>query len=786
MAWILYHPPNGEEGTELNPFLWCSPSPFWIGDSTFYFLSDGQSREILGTYGSWYPPVTLNPSTTYTWYIEHWSYDDPPVLRGTSPTYSFTTTAGPTPPSKAINPTPEHEDTGVDFSDFTISWENGGGATSYDMYFGQGATLVPLGNQAGTSKVVPIVTSPKDYYNEGDNAYQASMYASSWESQTITANSSYDLKKLRLKLFREGLPGILTISIKAVVDGKPSGADLVFTTIDGDLLTTNTSGQWKIITLPSIYSVGIGDKFAIVVRRSGADGPKFGWRVDSTAPSYSGGCRVRSTDSGETWTEYPDRDFMFETHEEDIDYSLGELELDWNLPFNWRIDAKNDDGTTTGDVWNFSTSNLPAKPVNPTPANGEEHVSVYLGKIEWEDGNPENPADSYDVYFSKVGQIYWPIKLGSTSNTYFLLPSSLYTSENYNWRVDAVNESGTTTGDMWYFTTQPVAGWIRAGFSLGDEGVGIAGDIAMDDDKYLYISGDGHPEADFYYPTLKKVDPDTGEVLWTALSLNNSLCPGKLCFKDGYIYTAGPTYPRKFDADTGAEEETYTNIYGDGGVGVDASGNVYSCGPVSEDKNVWKSNSAGSSQSSVLLGAGILKDILVIGSSVFVCGDYDESEDCDIWKLDSDLNVVERYKTGGNSRRIVKVPDEDEFYVVHDQADDGGDLCHVTKFNTDLTVLDRILLDEDMEYQDFDQIPTDPEWQPDMYPSEILNAILTNKRCLAGLDPSYIDYTSLGEVLQFCIDNNIRLSITLDAQKALLAWLDYVQSHYLGFMFMGG
>ena len=67
-------------------------------------------------------------------------------------------------PSKPINPTPANEATEVDFSGFTLSWVNGGGATSYDVYIGASGSLVEVSTgQSGTSYVTNIDEVP---YNQ--------------------------------------------------------------------------------------------------------------------------------------------------------------------------------------------------------------------------------------------------------------------------------------------------------------------------------------------------------------------------------------------------------------------------------------------------------------------------------------------------------------------------------------------------------------------------------------------------------------------------------------------
>ena len=55
-----------------------------------------------------------------------------------------------TPPEKPINPTPENDDTGVDFSGFQLSWEDGGGADTYNVYMGESGDLTLMSSaQAG-------------------------------------------------------------------------------------------------------------------------------------------------------------------------------------------------------------------------------------------------------------------------------------------------------------------------------------------------------------------------------------------------------------------------------------------------------------------------------------------------------------------------------------------------------------------------------------------------------------------------------------------------------------
>jgi len=66
--------------------------------------------------------------------------------------------------SKPTNPTPANASgPGVDVSDSTLSWEDGGGAETYDVYIGVSGSLVKVSsNQAGTSYVFNMSEVPEN------------------------------------------------------------------------------------------------------------------------------------------------------------------------------------------------------------------------------------------------------------------------------------------------------------------------------------------------------------------------------------------------------------------------------------------------------------------------------------------------------------------------------------------------------------------------------------------------------------------------------------------------
>jgi len=227
-------------------------------------------------------------------------------------------------PSKAINPTPVNTGTEIDFSDYTISWEDGGGADTYNVYFGDINTSVFLGNQAGTTKVIPYTTD-----------------------------------------------------------------------VDGEGVTH----------------------------------------------AYVNG-----------------------------------NEISWSTLFYWRIDAVNDAGTTTGDVWTFDAR--PIKVATPVPADLGEDIKLYP-EYSWD---ASTVAASYDLYVG-IGELMGAISIDVSGITGTSYDSAVVDFQNgyvwgynsvYHWRVDAVNEFGTTEGDEWTFNSIDYAPPLPTGVTLtdvvGDEG----------------------------------------------------------------------------------------------------------------------------------------------------------------------------------------------------------------------------------------------------------------------------------------------------------------------------
>ena len=156
--------------------------------------------------------------------------------------------------------------------------------------------------------------APYEYYITGDDDGLGAG-GTTWLAQTFTPAISHRITEVKLKVYRKGSPGTLTVGIRETdVGNKPTGDDLCSGTIDGDALTSSSPGEWVEITLGAGCILDASTQYAIVIRApdgiAGFEVVK--WRNDYTSPTYTGGALVWSNDSGSSWVIDTTKDFMFE------------------------------------------------------------------------------------------------------------------------------------------------------------------------------------------------------------------------------------------------------------------------------------------------------------------------------------------------------------------------------------------------------------------------------------------------------------------------------------------
>ncbi len=126
-----------------------------------------------------------------------------------------------------------------------------------------------------------------------------------------------------------------------------------------------------------------------------------------------------------------------------------------------------------------SGGSAPSKATSPSPSNSATGVSL-TADLSWTAGSG---ATSHDVYFGTDSTPDSGESKGNQSGTTYD-PGTLNASTTYYWRIDEVNSSGTTTGDVWSFTTGTGGGGGGGGISLIDStsattGSGAGGSLTI-------------------------------------------------------------------------------------------------------------------------------------------------------------------------------------------------------------------------------------------------------------------------------------------------------------------
>lgn len=153
-----------------------------------------------------------------------------------------------------------------------------------------------------------------EYWNIADPA-MTWLHDAFWQGQTFTPQETHTITSVKLLMYRHGLPGDGTISIKATVDGHPSGADLCSAIFHGNDLVDKYSAGWAEVTLdPADIVVTEGVKYAIVARLAGGNQNNYvRWRASKAHP-YTRGAHEFSSDSGVSWDTDVGKDMMFKEY----------------------------------------------------------------------------------------------------------------------------------------------------------------------------------------------------------------------------------------------------------------------------------------------------------------------------------------------------------------------------------------------------------------------------------------------------------------------------------------
>ncbi|UCH62516.1 MAG: T9SS type A sorting domain-containing protein [Fidelibacterota bacterium] len=127
----------------------------------------------------------------------------------------------------------------------------------------------------------------------------------------------------------------------------------------------------------------------------------------------------------------------------------------------------------------LSVGGQPLHASNPSPADSATDVKINV-ILTWE---AAIGATSYDVYLGTDN----PLQFRGNQFTTEHEPRDLLDSTTYYWRVDAVNDSGITTGDVWQFTTESFHDALIAHWPM-ERGYGSLALDATGNGHYAYLN----------------------------------------------------------------------------------------------------------------------------------------------------------------------------------------------------------------------------------------------------------------------------------------------------------
>jgi hypothetical protein len=483
-AAALASPAAGATGVATNTSLvwniaaWAVSYDVYIGTTSSNMTLAGNVPAKMvtnppSTYS--FAPASLQPGTTYFWKVVSRTNATPlaPTMIATSSTQSFTTAGTAVPPAAPASPSPAAGATGVSNTP-TLSWSAGAAGTTFNVAF-------------GTANPPPQVAT--------------GLTSSSFSPGTLAATTTYFWKVTAVS--SGGTTAGAIWSFTTASGGAPPPSDIVI--YANDVAAADIHGAWSqvadataaagiklsnvdagvaALTAPlaspthyfdASFNAVSGQQYRAWLRMRATGNSKFNDSIfvqysDSTNAGGSavyrigttGGLLVNlATDAGATslqgWGWQRNAYWLSDTgdvwfqnsgmHTIRVQVREDGVEID-QIVISPSTYASNSPGTVSNDttiVPKPGGQQPPAAPGSPTPSSGATGVST-APTLTWS----ASGATSYDVKFGTANP---PGVVSSGQPGASYAPATLANSTQYFWQIVARNDSGTTSGPVWSFTT---------------------------------------------------------------------------------------------------------------------------------------------------------------------------------------------------------------------------------------------------------------------------------------------------------------------------------------------
>ena len=262
----------------------------------------------------------------------------------------------------------------------------------------------------------------------------AAIYGTTWGMQSWTTTSAYTITAVALYCYKFGSPGNITVSIRKVdEDGKPTEGDLASVTVSDSVISGFPTRAWYTFTFDTSYALDDATQYAIVFRATSGSGLHYFGPFGYGSSGYANGGFATSTNSGGAWGTVSSTN--------DMDFRI------------------------------YGAALTPGQPtiVSPTPT-GVADITLDETPLEWAAGDPA--GDTYEVYFRESGDDWTQVGEAQAGLEWTIDFGTLAYGTTYEWRIDATNVYGTTTGDTWSFDTIDYD-QIRVSYRLLSGGGGV-------------------------------------------------------------------------------------------------------------------------------------------------------------------------------------------------------------------------------------------------------------------------------------------------------------------------